>query len=81
MLVNYKVQSSLDMAYCVLHERNIKLALTKLNVFLTSKNNPQFVTMSSQVDIELRITSGNFHCDNKSFCIRSRNKSRVIRSS
>ncbi|CAM4852478.1 unnamed protein product [Rotaria socialis] len=31
MLVKYKVQSSLDMAYGVLHQRNIKLALTKLN--------------------------------------------------
>ena len=31
ILVDYKVQSSLDMAYCALRQRNFKLALTKLN--------------------------------------------------
>ncbi len=30
--------------------------------------------------MELRITSGNCHCDNKSLCIRSKNKSRVVTS-
>jgi hypothetical protein len=31
ILVDYKVQSSLDMAYCALRQRNFKLALSKLN--------------------------------------------------
>ncbi|UJR22353.1 hypothetical protein I4U23_025415 [Adineta vaga] len=31
ILIDYKVQSSLDMAYCALRQRNFKLALTKLN--------------------------------------------------
>ena len=31
LLVDYKVQYSLDMAYCALRQRNFKLALTKLN--------------------------------------------------
>ncbi|CAF1258692.1 unnamed protein product [Adineta steineri] len=31
ILVDYKAQSSLDMAYCALRQRNFKLALTKLN--------------------------------------------------
>jgi hypothetical protein len=31
ILVDYKVQSSLDMAYCALRQRNFKLALLKLN--------------------------------------------------
>lgn len=31
LLVDYKVQSLLDMSYCALRQRNFKLALTKLN--------------------------------------------------
>ncbi|CAF0848203.1 unnamed protein product, partial [Adineta ricciae] len=31
LLIDYKVQSSLDMSYCALRQRNFKLALTKLN--------------------------------------------------
>jgi hypothetical protein len=31
ILIDYKVQSSLDMAYCALRQRNFKLALSKLN--------------------------------------------------
>ena len=31
LLIDYKVQSSLDMAYCALRQRNFKLALSKLN--------------------------------------------------
>jgi DNA-dependent protein kinase catalytic subunit len=31
ILVDYKIQSSLDMAYCALRQRNFKLALSKLN--------------------------------------------------
>ncbi|CAF3862962.1 unnamed protein product [Rotaria sp. Silwood1] len=31
ILIDYKVQLSLDMAYCALRQRNFKLSLTKLN--------------------------------------------------
>jgi hypothetical protein len=31
ILIDYKVQSSLDMSYCALRKRNFKLALSKLN--------------------------------------------------
>jgi hypothetical protein len=31
ILIDYKVQSSLDMSYCALRQRNFKLALSKLN--------------------------------------------------
>jgi hypothetical protein len=31
LLIDYKVQSLLDMSYCALRQRNFKLALTKLN--------------------------------------------------